>query len=289
MDIPTLLIFGLLWGALFGMLGASLKVAQGQWRHMIHFYLHTNRRSQVVGMITGGLAAAGLGLALSLLVLYCIVAYTSYSSFLMANTLCASADWQVLTMWSIVQGPLHAVNVFAFSFGAPITIVNQAVSGQSCFYAYAPHTTLSLLDAASTLHQPWLYALGLIPAISLFLGGRVSVATARVRGTGPAAVQGTLIAIPFAVLMTVLIDAVQGETVAPAARAASIAARRRLASARAADCQSAPLLAYRIVRLALTIAPPPWASIPACTARSRSPACAWSAPQQRWPGASTSS
>jgi hypothetical protein len=32
MDLLTLLVFGLLWGALFGVLGASLKVARGHWR-----------------------------------------------------------------------------------------------------------------------------------------------------------------------------------------------------------------------------------------------------------------
>ena len=40
-----------------------------------------------------------------------------------------------------------------------------------------------------------------------------------------------------------------------AREAALIAPRRRSASARAADCQSEPALAYRIVRLALTMAP----------------------------------
>src|SRR5579859_5156031 len=46
-------------------------------------------------------------------------------------------------------------------------------------------------------------------------------------------------------------------------QAALIAARRRSASARAAACQSEPALAYRIERLALTMAPPPAAPMAA--------------------------
>jgi len=53
--------------------------------------------------------------------------------------------------------------------------------------------------------------------------------------------------------------------VGDAARAALIPSRRRIASARAAACQSAARLAYRIERLALTSVPPPSASIAALT------------------------
>src|SRR5205823_10199791 len=72
-----------------------------------------------------------------------------------------------------------------------------------CFYLNNTHTTLSLVDG--TLHlPPWTYAFLALPVISLFLGGRVSAAIGRVRGIGPGAIQGALIALPFTVLMVLL-------------------------------------------------------------------------------------
>jgi len=202
MDMPTVLLFGLLWGALFGMLGASLKISQGQWRHMIHSFMRTTTRPQLFGSIVGSLAAIGLGLALTLLALYSFVAYTTYSAPILASNVCILTNWQSLTLWSIVQGPIHAVNAFAFSFGAPLTFVNQ-MGGPSCFYTRATHATISLLDP--TLHDhSWLYALLLIPGLSIFIGGRASIAASRVHTIGPAAIQGALIALPFTLFMIVL-------------------------------------------------------------------------------------
>lgn len=201
-DMPEVLLFGLLWGALFGMLGASLKISQGKWRHMLYSFVRTNTRPQLLGSVIGSLAAIGLGLALTLLTLYAFVANTSYSAPILASNACILTNWQSLTLWSIVQGPIHAVNAFAFSFGAPLTFVNQ-MGSSSCFYTPATHATLSLLDP--TIHQhSWLYALLLIPGLSLFLGGRASVAASRVRHIGPAAIQGALIALPFTIFMIVL-------------------------------------------------------------------------------------
>ena len=39
MDTATLLVWGFFWGLFFGLLGASLKLARGQWRHMLRQYL----------------------------------------------------------------------------------------------------------------------------------------------------------------------------------------------------------------------------------------------------------
>lgn len=202
LDIGSTLLYGLLWGSLFGTLGASLKLAQGQWRHMVNLYLISNRQSQISGMITGGLIATGAGITLSLLPVLSLIAYTPLSVPLVQRIECSGSDWQALTSWALSTAPLYAVNLFAFLSGAPITVLNPSRDG-SCFYTNAPHTTFWLFDAQLHL-QLWFFALLLIPLISLFLGGRASVAIARVRGTGPAAVQGALIAIPFMLLMIAL-------------------------------------------------------------------------------------
>lgn len=199
-DTTSLLIFGLIWGVLFGLLGASLKVAHGQWRHLLRRYLTTHAHPRIAGMITGACYASALGLGLSFLTLCGFLAYTTFSIPLLAHNLCMTGDWQVLLAWGIAQGPLHAVNLFFFSFGAPITVhISQTGVGQ-CFYAALPRTALTLRD--SNLHlAPWVYALLLIPAISLFMGGRISTALSRTQGSGAHALSGALIAVPFAIIM----------------------------------------------------------------------------------------
>ncbi len=202
-DNLSLIVLGILWGGLFGLLGASLKLARGQWRQMMLSYLRTGPRSQLKGMITGGLAASGLGLSLSLLVLFCLLAYAEVSVPLFTRSFCQRGDWQILTLWGIAQGPLHAVNLFFLSFGTPITISNPTPQQFPCFYATGQPLTLSLFDGNSSL-PAWRYVLLAVPVISLFLGGRVSAAIGRVQGTGPGAIQGLIITAPFTVLMALL-------------------------------------------------------------------------------------
>ena len=199
-DTTGLLFFGLLWGMLFGLLGASLKLARGQWRRLIHKYLSTSTRPQVAGMIAGACYACILGLGLSLLTLYGLLAYTSVSIPLLTRNVCIANDWQELTAWGISLGPLHAVNLFFFSFGTTIT---AHASSQRCFYPDLSQAALTLRN--QDLHlAPWTYALVLIPAFSLFIGGRLSAAISRARGSGPGAISGALIAIPFTIVMLFL-------------------------------------------------------------------------------------
>ncbi len=207
-DIPSLFFFGLLWGALFGLFGASLKLSQVHWRSMVSNFLRTRPHPQIGAMITGGLAASGLGFALTFLVLLVVLAYSTYSVPLFKNNLCyytlGYGDWQFMATWGIAQGPLHAMNLFFYSFGAPITINNPSQFGQSClFYTHSTQVKLSMFGGSSHLPD-WTYALLALPVISLFLGGRMSAALARSPGVGPGAIQGALIALPFTILMILL-------------------------------------------------------------------------------------
>lgn len=202
-DTTTLLLFGLIWGALFGLLGATFKLAQGSWRHYFHQLLRTTQRPQMAGMIAGGLAAAGMGITLSIIAVFSFLAYSSLSGPLLSQAICSvTANWQSLLVWSVSQGLFYAVNLLYFSLGAPITITNP--QNNYCFYVHAPHTTLSLFGTTPQL-SPWLHLLLAIPIISLFLGGRVSAAFGRVKGTGAGAVQGALAAIPFTVVCLLLV------------------------------------------------------------------------------------
>lgn len=206
MDSTSLFLYGLICGVIFGTLGASLKLGRGQWRKLVMRYLSSRPMSRVVGMITGGLAAAGLGIALSLLVLLSILAYSAFSVPLFASSVCASgglADWQFMGGWAIAQGPLHAVNLFFYSFGAPLTINNPHQFYQPCFYTSRPQLVLSMFGGSPHLPS-WTYALLAIPVLSLFLGGRISAAFGKAQGGGQGAVQGAMIALPFTVLMMLL-------------------------------------------------------------------------------------
>lgn len=207
MDVTQLIVFGLLYGVLFGALGALLNFSGKNWRLSLHQFLYQNQRPQITGLITGGLTAIVLGLSLSLLFIFAFVVFSSYSLPIVARATCsADNNWQTLTAWSMVNGPLHAVNLLAFALGAPVNVTNQFGGGNggfTCFYTYSQHMTISLVNNTEHL-SPWVYALLLIPAFSLFMGGRVSAALTKVQVLGPAAIQGALIAIPFTILMIFL-------------------------------------------------------------------------------------
>lgn len=210
-DSTSLFIYGLIWGAIFGVFGATLKLGRGHWRRMVVQFLHTRPRPQIVGMITGGLAASGLGISLSLLVLYGLFAFTSFSIPIFTQNLCiygyGLGNWQYMTGWAIAQGPLHAANLFFYSFGAPVNIVNPKDLSNACFYVNpfngSDHVSYSLLGGSPHLPN-WTDAFLAIPVISLFLGGRISAAFGKAQTTGQGLVQGALIAVPFTILMMLL-------------------------------------------------------------------------------------
>jgi hypothetical protein len=210
-DSTSLLLYGLIWGAIFGLLGATLKLGRGHWRHMVVQFLQTRPRPQIVGMLTGGLAASGLGISLSMLVLCGFLAFSAFSIPIFTQNLCnfgfGFANWQYMTGWAIAQGPLHAINLFFYSFGAPVNIVNPKNLNQGCFYINSitgsDHVTYSLLGGSPHLPN-WTFVFLAIPVVSLFLGGRVSAVFGRAQTSGQGLVQGALIAVPFTILMMLL-------------------------------------------------------------------------------------
>jgi hypothetical protein len=206
-DTTSLLLFSALWGMLFGFLGATLKLGRGRWRQMVARYLTSLPQRQIVGMAVGGCSSVGLGIALSMLVLYSMLAFSALSVPLFLHNLCfftaGYANWQYMTAWAISQGPFHAVNLFAYSFGAPVTINNPASLGNPCFYTTGTRVTLSLFGGSPHL-PPWTNAFVALPIISLFLGGRISVVYGRAQTIGQGLIQGALIAVPFTILMMLL-------------------------------------------------------------------------------------
>jgi len=202
-DTTTLLFFGVLWGALFGLLGATLKVAQGHWRQSLFRLLRTTNRPQTAGMLVGGLASAGLAIVLALATLFSFMAYTSYSVPLVYQASCVvTQNWQSVMLWTLSQGPFYALDLLLFALGAPITVSNPQAN--QCFYIHGTQASFSLFGTTPPL-SPWLHLLLAIPILSLFLGGRASAAWGRVRGPGAGVVQGALAAAPFAAVMLLLV------------------------------------------------------------------------------------
>ncbi|GHO46196.1 hypothetical protein KSX_43590 [Ktedonospora formicarum] len=200
-DPNTLLLFGLLWGALFGLIGAGIKLGQGQLRHKIHRYLYTHRHPQIAGIITGGIASTLLGLFMAL-----IAALGLHSQMHNASNLNYIPDVNLTPVHegifqgftNFVNGLMRAVALLAYSCGAPI--ITHA--DRNNFYSLKNDSNQIWQQLGGGLiTHPWAFVLLLIPIIALFVGGRISASISRVRGSGPGAIQGALIALPFTVLL----------------------------------------------------------------------------------------
>jgi len=209
MNVEPLIILSLFWGTLFGLLGASLKLARGHWRSWLHNFLRNNAQSRLTAIVAGGLVAVLLGFLFSLLLTY--VAMVSNLQ-LMQGSSCGSGAASVagssLTASNMAAGPFIAVQLFAFSFGTPISLnvhasgmsaITNALSNSSCLQ----QTSFSLFGGMAH-SSPWLYLLLFLPAIALFAGGRVCTHFGRPASAGIAAIQGALIAIPFTIVMMIL-------------------------------------------------------------------------------------
>ncbi|GHO70611.1 hypothetical protein KSC_095030 [Ktedonobacter sp. SOSP1-52] len=207
-DSTTLLLYGLLWGAVFGLVGAAIKLGQGQVRHHLHRYLYTQRHPQLTGIVTGGLSALLLGLSLALIFGYSLYSqinhYALNSSIpdviLNPNTPTDPNTGPLQAVAIFVQGLARAVGLLAYACGIPLVV--QHAKGQDGYLNAEPGSYQVWKQLGmGVLAHPWVFALLLVPIVALFLGGRVSVAISRVRGVGPGAIQGALISLPFTALL----------------------------------------------------------------------------------------
>ncbi len=210
-DGTSLFFLCLLWGALFGLLGASLKLGSRRWRQVLSVALRFNRFPQIGATIAGAGAALGLGFALSLLCLYSLLTYTSFSTPIVHQHLFANDDWQSKAAWSLGSGPVYAADLFMYSFNAPFQFETERGQGSLCpFHStgspndFTPcETTLTMFGGSPHL-PPWASAFLAISVLSLFLGGRVSASIGRAQRAGPGLLQGAAIAVPFTILMVLL-------------------------------------------------------------------------------------
>jgi hypothetical protein len=210
-DSTTLLLYGLLWGAVFGLVGAAIKLGQGQIRHHLHRYLYTQKHPQLTGIITGGLSALLLGLSLALIFGYSLYSQINHHALnssipdviLNPNTPADPNTGPLQAVAVFVQGLTRAVGLLAYACGIPLVV--QHAKGQDGYFSVEPGSyQVGKQLGMGVLAHPWVFALLLVPIVALFLGGRASVAISRVRGVGPGAIQGALIALPFTALLLLL-------------------------------------------------------------------------------------
>lgn len=202
----SLLCSGLCWGGLCGLVGASLKLARGQWRAMFYQAVQSSPIKKLLGTVIGAGSAILLGFALSLLLVLTALAFTSFSQPFLNTYLCLntvrSGFWPTSIFWGIVQGPAFAVILFTMALGAPVTLTNEMAGQSGCIVvAPLPFSSVGLWTGNMRLPGPYVLLL-IIPVISLFLGGRISVAIAGIRSGRAALLQGALIAIPFAIFLS---------------------------------------------------------------------------------------
>jgi hypothetical protein len=205
-NVVSLILLSLLWGVLFGTLGATLKLARGHWRSWLHNFLRHNAHSRLTAILAGGLVAILLGFLFALLLSY--TAMAANIQLMQASTCTFGGANGSLTTSDITTGPLVAVQLLAFSFGTPITLdlhasglnlITNALAAGGCM----GRTSFSLFGGMPH-STPWMYLLLLLPVLSLFTGGRVSARLGQPASLGIAAIQGALIAVPFTIAMMIL-------------------------------------------------------------------------------------
>ena len=177
-SIPALVLYGILWGTLFGMLGGFVKLFGQRWRASTVATLLNRPRSAVVASATGALAAIGVGLLLSMPLFFFVVGSADTQQQLrhMLNFPPSSgiSTGVVLLGLTVLSLPAAAW-LFAFSSGAFI-VLNAPVGANG-------------VSAPTRLGEAWIFNLPteqhaylllvLIPVVAYFIGGRV---TARVLG-----------------------------------------------------------------------------------------------------------
>jgi hypothetical protein len=191
-DTPSLLLLGLLWSALFGTLGAMIRVRS----QLGAFFLQLVRSALgrfMLAPLCGALVALGLGLALSLLCVYCFLAFSSVSvPWMTTNGLLPMSNWQYLLVYSIDSSPLLSFNFFCYSMGGSLQLHYDGI---------ASHIPSSIFAEGIS---PWVYLIVLIPLVSVFVGGRVSAAIGRGSLPGPGLLWGMAIVVPLLILLLLL-------------------------------------------------------------------------------------
>jgi hypothetical protein len=205
MDTSSLVLLSLFWGTIFGLLGASLKLAGRHWRNYLHNYLYNNRHPRLTAIIAGGLFATLLGFSLTLLLSYIVTVTNAQFS---QGSSCLPSNTNVTG--DVTASPFMAVQILSFSFGTPISLAVHS-SGIDMItkqlvqltHLQEGQTSCSLFGG-TTRFPSWTYLLLLVPLLSLWAGGRISAYFGRPQSIGAAAIQGALIAVPFATVMALL-------------------------------------------------------------------------------------
>lgn len=208
----SVLIYGALWGTLFGMVGGLIKAYGRTWRtDFVARILRKQRKPAIAGVI-GGSMTIGLGLLLSLPLVIFFVGAALVS--MQINSSLASTSTGI-SLWAILLGillvsPIAAIWLMGFADGGNFNA--GAISSSSLFGSVAQtnkSASVSLFfNNSSILHSGSVgyivFLIVLIPIVASYFGGRVA---ARITGTVERSVMmqsGAFAGVTAAIIMSVL-------------------------------------------------------------------------------------
>ncbi len=207
------LLYGTLWGVVFGALGGWLAVSGRAWLSAALAVLRFGHRPRLAGALAGAAAAFLWGMliffALTLGVCACVAMLAASGNaspvitsgpvpdpFLLAQPLGAPRSLALAVGFDLVFGLPFALWLFSLAAGAPW----QAFETSPGFPS-SVHASLGLVGAQSVLPAHLWLPLALVPLISYIAGGRVAARVYGAVSRHEAFVAGAAMALPLAALM----------------------------------------------------------------------------------------
>lgn len=201
---PSLLLYSMLWGTLFTLIGGAIKIFGSRWRVGSLAYLLGKPRGMVTASLTGALAALGTGILISLpLVAFGLGVVDVQQRFPAELAAGQAGSSSGLTIVLLLLLALPA-SVILLALGSGASLGSSGATSGALFSQSASSGTgdVSLFSLGASNHLA--YLLLLIPIIAYFVGGRVAVRVLNSNEPGKPLQAGALVGIWSAVLMLVL-------------------------------------------------------------------------------------
>jgi hypothetical protein len=194
----SLILYGLLWGVLFGGAGALLRL-YGKPARALGLALARRPRPRWLAPALGGLAAVGYGAGFAMAAFVATLpalALLETQLPAVTNTLRGSLAGLIAAVLLLLPG--LAILLLGVAGGAPVHGIASGAPGP------LPAGSAQFSLVAASGHPPALYMLLILPAMALFLGGRVAARTAGAPSWLARLASGALSGIPYALLLTAL-------------------------------------------------------------------------------------
>lgn len=202
---PTMLLYGIIWGTLFSLIGGLIKIFGRSWRPGIVAYLLKEPRGMIPASLIGACAAIGTGILISLPVwLFYIGLSSTQTRFpeALAGGTSNSTSGLVLALLVLLSLPAGII-ILAGSSGASI---NTSAFAGGLLNAGSTSSSANSSESLFTLAQGHTIILlaVLIPLIAYVVGGRVAARVLNSADQQKRLQTGALVGVWSAVLMMLL-------------------------------------------------------------------------------------